>query len=301
MDVLTKGFASYYNPGTIGVELFTMTHPSLQFVLDLSPNLPEDKVWRESVRPPLEKIADNVMRICQYGFTEILNNAIHHSEGRRATITVLTTASQISIIVADDGVGIFHKLKRDLKLDDEYHALLELTKGKLTTDPEHHTGEGIFFVSRAFDQFTIESGKLHFRQAPQRGDVIVEDESRDLQGTRVEMTINPDSPRILREVFDRYASDKAGFGFTSTTVPVKLAQYGDEHLVSRSQANRLLARLDRFQDITLDFQGVSEIGQAFADEIFRVFQHQHPDINLSWVNANLQVEKMIRRAKNNGP
>jgi len=33
-----------------------------------------------------------------------------------------------------------------------------LAKGKLTTDPKRHSGEGIFFSSRMFDEFDILSG-----------------------------------------------------------------------------------------------------------------------------------------------
>jgi STAS-like domain of unknown function (DUF4325) len=38
------------------------------------------------------------------------------------------------------------------------------------------------------------------------------------------------------------------------------------------------------------------IGQAFADEIFRVFHDAHPDIRLEVVNAEPDVTKMIERA-----
>jgi hypothetical protein len=104
-------------------------------------------------------------------------------------------------------------------------------------------------------------------------------------------------PRFYRNVqLDRFASSGEDYGFTRTHIPVVLAQYGDENLVSRSQAKRLLARFDRFKEVFLDFTGVHTIGPAFADEIFRVFYRQHPEIRLVWVNANSEVEKMIRRA-----
>ena len=70
---------------------------------------------------------------------------------------------------------------------------------------------------------------------------------------------------------------------------------GYENLVSRSQAKRLLARVDRFKEVILDFADVHSIGQAFADEIFRVFSSQHPDVRIRVVNANDNILKMIRR------
>jgi len=47
----------------------------------------------------------------------------------------------------------------------------------------------------------------------------------------------------------------------------------------------------------LDFSGVEMIGQAFADQIFRVFRNEHPDINLVRINTNDDVEKMIQRVR----
>lgn len=80
-----------------------------------------------------------------------------------------------------------------------------------------------------------------------------------------------------------------------------LAKYGDENLISRSQAKRLLARLDRFKEVVLDFKGANIIGQAFADEIFRVFRAQNPNVNIRCVNENEDVRKMILRASANNP
>lgn len=48
-------------------------------------------------------------------------------------------------------------------------------------------------------------------------------------------------------------------------------------LDSRSQAKRLLARVDKFKKVIFDFDDVEPIGQAFADEVFCVFAKQHID------------------------
>ena len=65
-----------------------------------------------------------------------------------------------------------------------------------------------------------------------------------------------------------------------TVVPVRLAQHGDEKLISRSQAKQLLNRIDKFKIVIFYFTKVEITGQAFADEIFRVFRRQHPDIEI---------------------
>ena len=40
----------------------------------------------------------------------------------------------------------------------------------------------------------------------------------------------------------------------------------EDFLVARSQAKRLLERFDRFEEVVLDFDGVRQVGQGFADE-----------------------------------
>ena len=256
----------------------------------ITPKLEEDVVWRREVSRKLsESIPENIRNICHFGFTEMLNNVIDHSEGKKAEVDVIRTPVSIRLYVKDDGVGIFRKIQTSLNLEDERHAILELSKGKLTTDPQHHTGEGIFFTSRAFDRFRIVSGHLYFSHSTESGDwLLTRDEEKEVGGTTVIMEIDLNSKRQLRHVFDSFAPPD-DFGFSKTVVPVMLAQYGEDNLVSRSQAKRLLARFDRFKEVILDFKGVNSIGQAFADEVFRVFPDQHPAIRLIPINMNKQV------------
>ena len=101
--------------------------------------------------------------------------------------------------------------------------------------------------------------------------------------------------RTVKKVLDQYAVG-TDFGFNKTVVPVNLAGYGNEWLVSRAQAKRLLARVDRFKIVIFDFKDVDRIGQAFADEVFRVFKQQHPEMQLHFINAVPEVQDMIIRA-----
>jgi hypothetical protein len=182
-------------------------------------------------------------------------------------------------------------------LHDERQALFELSKGKLTTDPDNHTGEGIFFTSRVFDEFEIDSKGVKFSHDNQfEFDYILDSEiSRNEAGTAVYMLIRRYSDRDIQAVFDDFAGPDE-FQFNKTVIPVRLAQYGNEKLVSRSQAKRLLVRIERFENVVFDFDGVSAIGQAFADEIFRVYAQNHPNIALLPVKMETNVEKMVSRA-----
>lgn len=256
--------------------------------------LEEDIVYRKHVRPYLGELPDNIERICIYGFTEILNNAIDHSLSEQVSIVVSRTPSVVDFRICDSGIGIFRKIKQSLNLIDERHSLIELTKGKLTTDRSRHSGQGIFFTSRVFDHFSIQSGNLNFWHRARHDDWLTEDRTATWQGTCVQMWICVNSQTRLRDVFDKYAVPESE-GFTKTHIPLRLAQSG-EALVSRSQAKRILARIDEFEAVLLDFQEVPVIGQAFADEIFRVFRSNNPNVRVDWIHANKEVSSMIRRA-----
>ncbi len=256
----------------------------------------EGQAWRDDVAPSLGQMPENVINIWHYGFTEMFNNAIDHSEGTWIAVTFSKTAATTKISLYDDGIGIFKKIQSALGLLDERHSVLELAKGKFTSDPKNHSGEGIFFASRMFDQFRILSGGVFF--SPSVDDIedwIFEDDNA-LPGTGVVMRLENHTSRTSTKIFAKFTADD-NYGFTKTVVPVKLTQYGDDNLVSRSQAKRLLARIDRFKVVVFDFVGVTSIGQAFADEVFRVFANEHPDIEIVAVHAGSEVKRMISRAR----
>ena len=257
--------------------------------------LSEDLAWSHDVKGWVGSLPDNVMSIWQYGFTEMFNNAIDHSNSTYISVRLRKTATTAEMLILDNGVGIFKKIQQQLGLLDERHAILELSKGKLTTDPTRHSGEGIFFTSRMFDSFNILSGGVCFTHTygdPE--DWILE--NQDSPGTAVFLRLHNHTSRTIKKVFDQYSSGD-DYGFTKTVVPVRLAQYGNDKLISRSQGKRLLARVDQFQTVLFDFEGVPTIGQAFADEIFRVFALEHPNMVLHATNANSEVKRMIARAK----
>lgn len=259
-------------------------------------NLAEDRVWFGDLLPLLDQLPRNVLDIAQHGVTEMINNAIDHSEAARVQVCMQHHDGRLLFEIADAGIGIFRKITRALDLPDERLALLELSKGKLTTDPQRHSGEGIFFTSRMFDVYRIESGGLVFDHDA-RHDLDLLDDAHDVDGTRVIMQLATDSPRTVEAVFNQYSSGPDDYAFARTVVPVRLARVGDENLVSRSQAKRLLQRVEHFRHVVLDFAEVASVGQAFADEIFRVFANAHPEVELLPVNALPEVQQMIRRAE----
>jgi len=256
--------------------------------------LREDRVWAEGIAPVLSDLPGNIRDIWHYAVTEMVNNAIDHSGSETVAVELVRDALNTTVYVADEGEGIFLKIQRAMNLYDPREAILELAKGKLTTDPAHHTGEGIFFSSKVMDAFDIHSGQLHFTHDEWGADILLE-RPANAPGTLILMRLANDCPRHLQDVFDQFAAPEE-YTFAKTIVPVRLAQHEGEKLVSRSQSKRLTMRFERFQVVVLDFAGVEEIGQAFADEVFRVFGNAHPLTQLQPINLTPAVEKMVKRA-----
>ena len=257
-------------------------------------HLEEDVIWTRDFRPYFN-LKPNVTHIAAHGFTEMVNNSIDHSSGTSVFVTASQTEKSLTLVVADNGIGIFEKISAALNLADKRQALFELSKGKLTTDPSKHSGEGVFFTSRMFDCYEIEANGLQFSH-DEKHDFLKEEPRPFVKGTVVFMRIALDSERTTSAVFNQFMNAPEDYDFSKTIVPMKLARLGDEQLISRSQAKRLIARFDRFQKVILDFKSVNEIGQAFADELFRVYANEHPQVELTPANMSEQVEKMWLRA-----
>lgn len=256
--------------------------------------LAEDEVWQllaPSIGAAVAK--PNVLSILRYAMTELVNNAIDHSNSTRVSVRVTDPGPVVAFEVEDDGIGIFEHLMRTRALASPYEAIAELQKGKVTTMPDAHTGEGIFFTSRLADRMIIGSGSARWVIDRTKNDQSMETTDRRI-GTLARFEIEKSTDRTAESVFRQFQDDDHGFGRTRTAI--KLFTEGDE-IVSRSEAKRLLAGLERFEEIELDFRQVRGIGQGFADEVFRVWQQQHPGSRLLVEGANDAVRFMIDRVR----
>ncbi|MBP9773296.1 MAG: DUF4325 domain-containing protein [Candidatus Peribacteraceae bacterium] len=279
---------------TRATRYFLSTADEIRFQVDIEPGTAEDKIWTQFVRPKLINYPENVYKICQYGFTEMVNNAIDHSEGSRMYCTIKIKDGEIHLHVMDNGVGIFNKIKKALHLHSLREAILHLSKGKFTTDPTRHSGQGIFFTSRMFDKFGILSSDIYYSFMKNDWLISSERHRESGKGTSVSMTIAISSQKIGKEIMDQYADSDLEIGFHKTVVSVLLSSDDNDPHISRSQAKRLLMGLERFRHVVLDFKDVQAVGQAFVDEIFRVFKNEYPDIKITYIHANPDVEFMIK-------
>ena len=261
----------------------------------------EMAVWAQHIAPLVADQKPNVKNLVNTAFTEMLNNALDHSQASQVAMGVHVHAGRMQMVVADDGVGIFKHIAQSAHLFDQRLAILELAKGKFTTAPQGHSGMGIFVSSRMMDGFSIESCGLRFdthethRPLPpfdwiDVGNSLKPNEAR----TVLRMDIALNSTRTPNDVYLKYfePSEIGSEAFHTTEIPVRLAQLSSE-LVSRSQAKWVMERATQFKTVILDFEGVVHVGQAFVDEVFRVFALAHPDIQIKTMGLTADVAAML--------
>ena len=265
---------------------------SWHFDYIISDELKEDIIWAKDVLPNMNDCSNSALDVLHHAFTEMFNNALDHAKGKNIYLKIVENAKFYQINIRDNGIGIFKKIKQKLRLSNENHAVFELTKGKLTTAPKQHSGEGIFFTSRMVNLFTIVSGKVGFTHSYGEKFDWFREIKNEIKGTYVSFKVNKNSRKNTRDLFLKYAPPD-DHSFNKTVIPINLVEYDEISLVSRSQAKRVLKRIDDFKIVALDFNKIKYIGQGFADEIFRVFVNSHPQVDIVPINTCKKVREMI--------
>ena len=268
------------------------------FSFSITPELKEDHIFHEKISPYVDSLAPELKEICEYGFSQIMINVISHSKGKICQVHISRNEGKLSLKIMDDGVGVLSKVTKHFSLENKRHAVLELSKGKMTTDPSHHSGDGLFFVSRLFDRFILESSGLGWKHNLENGKWSVTPVNRK-KGTSVFLEINTLSNRSLKNTLKEY-SVNGRMIFNRTCIPVLLSRLDSEHLFSRSQAKRLTQNLDGYKNICFDFTGLDMVSHSFADEIFRVYQKEKPHQKLEWKNSNIELAELFTNIQKNG-
>ncbi|MCR5789652.1 MAG: DUF4325 domain-containing protein [Lachnospiraceae bacterium] len=266
-----------------------LTLKDKEFHYALSSQISEEDIVFGDLMPFFDGVADNVLEIWRYALSEMLNNVLEHAKASDCTVRIWQNYMDTTVLIRDNGIGIFRNIMDFYHFSSPDIAIEELFKGKLTTNAEAHSGEGIFFTSRIMDLFAAISERNCFTQ--NKYDQIISQfkEPLETDGTTVFMRLSNFSHKVLRELFDEYADVNGGF--TKTKIPLK--NIFETCPVSRSQAKRLYQRFDCFEEVILDFSEVTDIGQGFAHELFTVFSKAHPGVTLTPVNVNEAVKRMI--------
>ena len=251
------------------------------------------RILHEVIAPALSFQGKTCSEILGSCFAAVYSNAVEHSGATEIKVELQTTVLNTALIIRDNGIGIFRKIQKDLDLDDEEQALLDLAKGKCTSDPARHQGGGIFFSCKACGYFQITSGDLVYSLSQGLNCGCYEEPPCPYpSGTEVVMCVSRHAARTMAKIYEQYSSAEGAF--TRTRIPVALLCRRNLNPVSRAQARRLLTRLDQFKCVELDFAGIDMMGQAFADEVFRMYAQKHPEIRITAVNANRDILKMVK-------
>lgn len=249
--------------------------------------------YNQCLHQHISGLSKNVQSIWSYTFSEMINNVMDHSNAENLEIRIEQNYLKTTAIIEDDGIGIFKKIKDHFGFDSLEDAICELFKGKLTTDTRNHSGEGIFFSSRMMDDFYIISDGKIFTINKYDNSVIKDIADKENTGTCVFMSLSNFTHKESREIFDLYSD--VGGGFFKTTIPMK--NIFDSFPVSRSQAKRVCNRLEKFQEVVIDFDGVQWMGQGFAHQLFVVFANEHPEIKITPTGMNDDIEKMYAHVR----
>lgn len=258
----------------------------------------EAEIFQKKILPFLQtnRFSESNIKRVAYAATEILNNVIDHSQSHHVAISLKLNQSEFTLVVSDDGLGVFETLQTYFSLDDYYEAAGELAKGKRTTDPARHAGEGLFFSARIADAFSVEANGIKYSYVEENDDWAI-GPSEQTQGSKLTLKFDTNSTKTTKEVFEKYTED---FDFQQKSprlVSPYIIKLPKGAFPSRSEAKKILAGAEQFSSIVVDFKDVESIGQGFADEMFRVFQNSHPQITIETRNANSFVERMIKHVK----
>lgn len=257
--------------------------------------LQEDLPWQRDFAPHFA-LPKHVARMVQHGFTELLNNAADHSGGSSVTVSLRQTPTHVQLLVSDDGVGVFDKICSAFELEDPQHAMLELSKGRLTSAPDAHTGRGLFFSSQLADVFDIHANNTAYQKRAWESTGWRRGRALPRQGSSIYMAIALNTTRTLDGVMQAWSTQGDGIEFDRTVVQLRLLAGEGLALDSRAQARRVGMRLTTFRRAEIDFDGVTDVGHGFTDELFRVFARANPQIELVATNATPRIQALVKSA-----
>lgn len=251
-----------------------------------------EAAWRDLAGlAAFAELSTDLRELTRHVAIELMENAVDHSDAWQLKVTLAVATDSVEVTVDDDGAGLFARVAKLRGLASEQDAAVGLLSGGVTTLPERHRGEGLFFVDKMVDRLALASGELELLVDHARGDhALLVREAR--RGTRVVAHVARATTRTVSEVFATWSTD---YRVDRTRLYVALAQTGLA-FVSRAEARRLVAGVAEQRELVLDFAGVAGVGAAFVDELWGAWQRAHPEVRLTAIHANVAVRFMIDRA-----
>ena len=262
---------------------------------------PSEDTLIQQFLPHLEGFPDQARRNFMHIFLEMMNNALEHSGASRVASNLRVTPIEFRCTIIDDGIGIFERIRQffrkelneEISLDD---ARIQLVSGGFTSDRAKHGGEGIYNSSLIADSFAIFSSNKVFARDYEKVDPVSWDLQIPHRGTMVYFSVHRDTQKTLKEAEHANPDD----GFFRVTLPLRLMTLTGTALIARSQARRFAFNFAEKKEVVLDFEGITELGQPFAHEIFKVYRKNHPEVRLITRNTTPEMDRLIKRLMSEG-
>ena len=249
-------------------------------------------VLSKNILPHIASLPKNLVEIIQFSITALLNNISDHSKATKLYLKLYLTYDDFHMVINDNGKGIFGHISSILNLDSIQCAVLELAKGRVTTDEENHSGDELNTVIHLFDEAVIESNGI-FLKYINKTSSFSSGSSLQQKGTRIHLKINPDSKRTCGKTFKKLFDIEHRY----TSIPVSILRRNkNEQINSRNQAKTILSNINNIRKIKFDFNNVDLIGPAFADELIRGLNKKEKAIEVQWINSNEMIDIMMSHA-----
>ena len=261
--------------------------------IDIKQTFEPKIILRSQVLPNLINLPKNINEICEFALVALFYNILHHANATRLNFKIYISQHDVHLVVSDNGIGIFSNIANAFNFELIRIAVVEIAKGDITSDPEHHSGDDLNAVIQMFDKVDISSSGISLSYDNATNDWKAQ-ESKQIIGTRIHLEIKTNSRRTCQDVFKQLFTKKKNMA----QVPVKLARSNGEQLNTREQAQNLLHNLKELKKIEFDFKNIEVVGPAFADELVRKTKMKNQNIDISWINSSDLVDVLMSRAVN---
>ena len=104
---------------TKGTRYYLKSALNKEIELPLTLEMEELQVWEKHLSETLAVLPQNVFEICRYGFSRSFKNIMEHSRARQVKILTRWDADSVTLILQDDGVGIFKNIQTTFNLENE--------------------------------------------------------------------------------------------------------------------------------------------------------------------------------------
>jgi DNA-binding transcriptional ArsR family regulator len=244
---------------------------------------PEDSPWAElAERAPFDGMTADASRLLAGALERLLRGARERDPGKAVELAVFDLHDHVLLELTDTGEGFFDWARRRMATSSAVEARLLLSK--------HLGDQDLRWLTRAADDFEVESGELRWRVDNLRADQALGSLDTSRLGTRVRFCVDPLRPMNIDAL-----KDQAG----SAHALVRLFASADA-FPSRDQARSVMQGLEDCERVVLDFGGVREIGEGFAEEIFLLWAGIHPRVRLHPIRMRACVAEAILRVRRDG-